>query len=70
MAKYKIGDELKLKRGEDTVKSKVLFVAPVDGYGEQHYLCEVYSLHANGGKKMLLSLQKEKTIDEYFELRI
>lgn len=70
MTKYQVGNQLKHKTGSDTVKSKIIFVAPIDGYGVQHYLCEVYSLYANGGDKMFLSLKKESVIDEHFVLRL
>ena len=68
MAKYQVGDKFISKNSESKVKSTILFVPPIDGYGEQYYLEEVYSVFENGGEKMFLNLTEEINIDKYFTL--
>lgn len=66
MTKYKIGDEFESKNFATLVKTTILFVPPIDGYGKQYYLEEVHSKLANGGGKMFLSLSEEENIDRNF----
>ena len=65
MTKYKTGDKF-ISNDFGDVKTTILFVPSIDGYGKQYYLEEVYSLYANGGDKMFLSLTEEENIDKYF----
>ena len=68
MAKYQVGNRFISKHNGGNVKSTILFVPPIDGYGKQYYLEEVYSVFENGGEKMFLNLTEEINIDKYFTL--